>query len=140
MENNILKYIPQRPPFVMVDELLFCDDKQTITSFYITKENILNEGEHFSEIGIIENIAQTCAVRLGYLNQGKPVKIGMIGAINDFTIFFIPKIEKNIETEIVLEEEIFNVILLKADVKCNGIPVAICKMKVVLTDIDTITE
>ena len=139
-EIDILKLIPQRPPFVMVDKLLFCDEIKTLTSFHIKKDNILNINNYFSETGILENIAQTCALRLGYLGKGKPVKIGMIGSINDFEVNYLPNIGDIIETEMIVEHEIFNVILLKANVSCNNKTVATCGMKVVLTDIDSEVE
>jgi predicted hotdog family 3-hydroxylacyl-ACP dehydratase len=136
MENiNIKDLIPQRPPFVMVEKLLFCDWKKTKTSFTIQNDNIFVEDSTFSQSGIIENVAQTCAARMGVLNDG--VKIGMIGSINDFEFFgVLPKIYEIIETEIIVEAEVGNIILLNAEVKSGERFFARGKMKVVLTDIE----
>ncbi|GHU68495.1 hypothetical protein FACS189413_05510 [Bacteroidia bacterium] len=131
---NILKLLPQQPPFIMVDKLLFCDNITTKTSLFIKNDNIFVENGVFSQSGIVENVAQTCAARLGYLNRNQPVKIGMIGSINDFELFSLPKINENISTEIIVDAEVGNIILLNAGVLCNGNKIAQGKMKVVLTD------
>ena len=39
-DEDILSLIPQKPPFVMVDELLFSDDNITRTSFIVTADNV----------------------------------------------------------------------------------------------------
>lgn len=143
---KITTLIPQQPPFVMVDKLLFCDVEKTKTSFTIKSDNVfleplrccqqLQSGVEavFSQSGIVENVAQTCAARMGYLGDRQNVKIGMIGSISDFEIFYLPKINDEIFTEIVVETEIGNIVLLNASVVCNEKTVATGKMKVVLTD------
>ena len=135
---NIHTLIPQQPPFVMVDKLIFCSNENTKTAFTIKSDNIFFDNGVFSQSGIIENVAQTCAARMGYLNRNKPVKIGMIGAITNFEFTeFLPKINDRILTEIIVDTEIGNVVLLDAMVVCNEKTIATGKMKVVLTDIAT---
>lgn len=138
-QSSVLKYIPQRPPFVLVDELLHCDLERTETKFRVEKDNLFIEKEHFTETGILENIAQTCAVRLGYLNRNQPVKIGMVGSVDNFELYSFPKIGDVLNTTIIVKTEIMNVVLLEANVVCNDQKVAFCNMKVVLTDI-AVTE
>ncbi|MDL2227599.1 hydroxymyristoyl-ACP dehydratase [Odoribacter sp. OttesenSCG-928-L07] len=135
-ENEILMLIPQRPPFVMVDELVYCDDTHTLCTLNIKNNNIFIENEHFSEVGILENIAQSCAVRLGYLNINQPVKIGMVASISNFELFELPKVDEKISTEIIIDESFMNVIMFKATVKSKNTIIATCNMKVILTDID----
>lgn len=121
----------------MVEKLLFCDLERTKTSLSIKNDNIFVENGVFSQSGIVENVAQTCAARLGYLNRNQPVKIGMIGSINDFEFSgVLPKAGQEILTEISVEAEVGQVILLNASVLCNENVVAIGKMKVVLTDVE----
>jgi len=146
---EIKTLLPQQPPFVMVEKLLFCDIEKTKTSLSIKSDNIFVERSLsavpersrrqdavLSQSGIIENVAQTCAARMGYLGDRENVKIGMIGSINDFEFTgFLPKIDDEIITEIVVDTEIGNVVLLNATVVCNEKIVAKGKMKVVLTDI-----
>ena len=40
-EYNILDLIPQRPPFVMIDQLLDADEMSAKGRFFIDKSNIL---------------------------------------------------------------------------------------------------
>jgi len=134
-ETDIKTLLPQQPPFVMVEKLLFCDVEKTKTSLLIKSDNIFVENGVFSQSGIIENVAQTCAARMGYLGDNQNVKIGMIGSINNFEFTgFLPKTDDEIFTEIVVDTEIGNIVLLNAQVVCNEKIVATGKMKVVLTD------
>ena len=131
-----MKYIPQKPPFVMIDKLIYCDKEVTRVDFTIKNDSLFVENGVLSETGILENIAQTCAARLGYLNQNQPVKIGMIGSVNNFELNSFPSVGDKITTTIVVTAEVLNVILLSAIV-FHGIDhlIASCEMKVVLTDI-----
>ena len=79
---TLRELIPQRPPFVMIDRLLSCDQVVTVTELEVRDDNVFVLDGHFSTEGLMENIAQTCAARMGYINlsHGKKVKIGVIGA------------------------------------------------------------
>lgn len=134
-------YIPQKPPFVMVDELLFCDDKICHTNFTIEKDNLFARDGRFIEAGIVENIAQTCATRIGYINtyfHKEKVKIGMIASIKNLQINKLPNVGDVLET--IVEETMsgyYNMTILNAIVKCRSVEIAKCEMKVALTDIET---
>ena len=132
LQENILDLVPQRAPFLMVDGILESDEKKTITSFHIKEDNILVKDGKFSEAGLIENIAQTAAARAGYIVQQEnmPVMIGYIGAIKDLQIFNLPKISDNLETEIIIKNQIFDVTLISGTVRCNGVVMAQCEMKI----------
>ncbi len=132
--KSVLEYIPQQPPFVMVDKLLFCDNLQTQTTFLIKEDNLFVDNGVFTETGILENIAQTSAVRSGYLNKNQPVGLGVIGSVNNFEVFHLPKVGEQIETMITVEAEVFNVVLFSAKCICSDKTLATCTMKVVLTD------
>ena len=66
-EENILELIPQRPPMVMIDRLMSCDEKQVVTELLIRPDNIFIDHKGFTSPGLMENIAQTAAARTGYL-------------------------------------------------------------------------
>ena len=66
---NILELLPQRPPFIMVDKLLYFDEVRTNTCLTVRADNIFVDDDTMTATGLIENIAQTCAVRLGYINR-----------------------------------------------------------------------
>jgi 3-hydroxymyristoyl/3-hydroxydecanoyl-(acyl carrier protein) dehydratase len=134
---NIKDLIPQQPPFIMVEKLLHCDLKTTKTSLSIKNDNIFVENNCLSHSGIVENVAQTCAARLGYININQPVKIGMIGSINDFEFSSVlPKAGQEITTEISVEAEVGQIILLSVSVLCRKNIITTGKMKVILTDLE----
>ena len=128
--------LPQRPPFVMIDRLVSCDDVFAVTELTIRKDNIFVEDERLTSSGLIENIAQSCAARIGYLNlkAGGTVKIGVIGAISNLDIVRTPKIGEKLETTIELISEVFQMTLVEAVIRSNGEEIVHASMKIALTD------
>jgi 3-hydroxymyristoyl/3-hydroxydecanoyl-(acyl carrier protein) dehydratase len=136
---DIKELIPQQPPFVMVDSLLFCDLKTTRTAFTVTEDNIFCNNGAFSEAGIAENIAQTCAARLGFLDKYvffRPIKIGYIGAIRNQMFFRRPKVGETLVTEINIVQEIFQMMLITATVSVDNELITSCEMKIAIPDTD----
>jgi len=134
-EIDILEIIPQRPPFLMIDKLISFDKIITTTRFTVREDNLFLEGGNFYESGIIENLAQTCAARMGYIRKilsNEEVRLGFIGAIKNLKIHFFPKAGDKIETEIEVASEYFNITLVNAKSVCNGEVVAECEMKISL--------
>jgi hypothetical protein len=130
--ENVIPLIPQKPPFVMVGKLLHSDDHITRSSFLIRPGNVFVKNNIFQEAGLMENIAQTAALRAGYLAQAenKPVTVGYIGAVKDFEVFSLPKINDEIITEVSIENQILDVTVLLGKVWLNGVLMAQCEMKV----------
>ncbi|MDD2623062.1 MAG: pseudouridylate synthase [Bacteroidales bacterium] len=133
---SILELIPQHPPFVMIDHLLLSKDKIGRTSFVVKENNIFIENGFFSEAGLIENIAQTCAAHIGYINKGEGIKIGVIGSVKNFEIKQLPKINDYIETTIEISNVVFHTTVISAKVHCNSQLMASCEMKISISDID----
>jgi 3-hydroxymyristoyl/3-hydroxydecanoyl-(acyl carrier protein) dehydratase len=132
ISENILSFIPQRYPFVMVDTLLFADEKTTRTGFTVTAGNIFFEENVFSEAGLMENIAQTAAAGAGYRESqaNKPAAIGYIGAVKNFEVFVLPELNDILTTEAVITDKIFNATIIKGKIMCDTLLVARCEMKV----------
>src|SRR5580704_1734385 len=103
--EHIHQLIPQRPPFVMVDRLLHANEHQAISSFRVRAENIFVVNGKLLEAGLVENIAQTAAARAGHFSdtQKKIPVIGYIGDIKNLEIAGLPKINDDLETEIIIE-------------------------------------
>jgi predicted hotdog family 3-hydroxylacyl-ACP dehydratase len=138
-EINILELLPQQPPFVMVDRLFHYDDKITITGLTVQNDNLFLENGVLSEVGLVENVAQTCAARMGYINKciyKNPVKIGVIGSIKNFIIEELPKVGEELKTTIEVMSEVFAITLVNAKVEVGGKLMASCEMKISITDID----
>ncbi len=135
IENiSVMELIPQRPPFVMVDRLLSCNEAITTSLLEVREENIFVSKGRLSAEGLVENIAQTCALRIGYLNDS--VKLGVIGAVSSFEVLRTPRVGEQIETTIDVLEEMFNITLVKAVVRCGDEPIAEANMKIALMDTD----
>ncbi len=131
--------IPQKPPIEMVDKLWFNDETTTISGFTIKADNIFCENGEFTEPGIVENIAQTAALRVGYMvslleKNGEKVNppVGYIGAIKRLNIHQLPKVGAELKTEVTIQQIIFDVTLITGRSTVNGEPVADCEMKIFL--------
>ena len=133
---DILSLIPQRRPFVMIDRLLSFDEIESSTDFVIKEDNIFCKDGLFLETGIMENIAQTCAARIGYINinNNESVKIGVIGSIKDLIITKLPKVGTTLVTKVKVLSEVFAITLVEAEVYDNDELIAKCEMKISLTD------
>ena len=133
---DILELLPQRRPFVMIDSLLYCDLAVTRTSLEVREDNIFNDAGHLSTAGICENIAQTCAARLGYLSlsSGQPVRLGFIGAISNMQVSRTPRTGEVLVTEINVLQEVFNITLVHAVVRSGDEIIAETDLKIALAD------
>lgn len=137
MEIDIHTLLPQQEPFVMIGRLNHFDMVKVITSTEIVPENIFVEDGHMSASGLIENIAQTCAARIGYINKfilKKGIDIGFIGAIKNFTVLEMPQIGDVITTEVTVIEEIFGMLLANAKVILNNRTIAYTDMKIAIKE------
>lgn len=132
IENNILPIIPQRPPFVMIDKLFYSNEKFTCSGFVIPSGNLFVENGVFGVPGLVENIAQTAAARAGYIarKENVSVPIGYIGAIKNLEIIRLPEVNDELETEITIKNQIFNVTIISGRVKCKKLIIAQCEMKI----------
>ncbi|MDR1864856.1 MAG: pseudouridylate synthase [Bacteroidales bacterium] len=145
-EIDVLELLPQRRPFVMIDRMLHFDMVVTSACLKIQPDNIFAENGVFTEAGIIESIAQTCAARMGYINmlqtdcregETPKIKLGFIGAIKNLTIEKRPRVHEEIVITITVVSEILSVTLVKAQVTSGNEPTASCEMKIFLSDIDS---
>ncbi len=132
--EEVLKLIPQRPPIVMVDKLISAVDKKTVSGFTIKEDNIFVENHIFQEPGIIENIAQSAAMGVGYICSinNQKVPLGFIGAIKNLQIFSLPSVNSEILTEIQVDYEVFEATLITGKVFCTNALIAQAEMKIFL--------
>ena len=129
--------LPQQEPFVMIDRLVGFDDRNTITETTVTQANIFVDEGAMTSSGIIENIAQTCAARIGYVNKfilKKGIQIGFIGAIRNMEIHSLPKIGDVIVTHVEVLEDVFGMTLANATVSCDGKLLASTEMKIAVRE------
>jgi predicted hotdog family 3-hydroxylacyl-ACP dehydratase len=140
-EIDITDILPQRPPFIMVDRLTYYDPRKAITLYTVREGHFFCAGGKLEEAGLVENIAQTCAARTGYETKCCPlgdgaIKIGLIGAIRKMDIRRAPRVGEQLETAIVVVEDVFSTSLVEAKVEIGGEVIATCEMKIFLTEIN----
>lgn len=133
-EIPVTELLPQRPPFVMIDCLTGFSETTTETCLTVRDDNVLVQDGRLSVYGLVENIAQTCAARLGYASYilHKPVRIGFIGAVRGCKIKRLPLVGETLETRIEVKEEIFGLTLVDAAVRLDGETIAETQMKIAL--------
>jgi predicted hotdog family 3-hydroxylacyl-ACP dehydratase len=96
------------------------DTVRTVTETDIKADNLFVEEGRFSASGLIENIAQTCAARLGYVNKYilmKSIQLGFIGAVKNLEVMALPKVGDTITTIVDVRAEVFGMTLADAVVK-----------------------
>jgi len=132
--EEIKNYIPQREPIIMVDAFYGIDDNKSFSGFTVKEESIMVEAGLLSETGIIEHIAQSCALRIGYQyrQQQLPVPTGYIGAIKNMKILNLPQVGQQLLTTVTILQEIFDITLVSVVVEVNQTPVAMGEMKIFL--------
>ncbi len=112
MDTNIdiKHFLPHQAPMLMVDKFVDIDNQQVETFFEINKDNIFVQNDVFSEAGLIENAAQTCAsiVAQRYFidENNQEIKdvavIGFISTIKSIKIHSLPKVGNTLNTKAVL--------------------------------------
>jgi 3-hydroxyacyl-[acyl-carrier-protein] dehydratase len=135
-QNEVLNYIPQRQPMVMVDGLLELDDNGAVSQLQLNPHNILCRGGFFTEAGLMENMAQSAALFSGYhtIRSGEEVKIGFIGAIKRMSILELPKDSDCINTTVRKTHEYDNVVIIEAEVTVEMRKVAAAELSIFTRD------
>lgn len=133
---SILELLPQRPPFVIVDRIVDFNDTTITTELQVKDNDIFIEGGKLTAEGLIENIAQTCATRIGYINwlNNNAINIGYIGAVHDLIIYRRPHLGEKIQTSIEAVVEIMSMTLVKAVVKCGEETLVEAEMKIAVSN------
>ncbi len=131
-----VELIPQRAPFVLVDEIIECDGIRTLTGFSFDTSHILCREGKLMEAGLIENIAQSAAAGAGYhfVSKGLPVPIGFIGSVDKFRLYFLPKSGEELITEVIITNKVMNVSIAGCKITVNGTLCAECQMKIFIVE------
>ena len=140
---NIVDLLPQRKPFVMISSLLTCSYQKTVTRFLIQEDNVFVEDGKLVPEGLVENIAQTCAARIGFINKyilHKPVSIGYVCALKDFKVLETLAVGVAVETEINLKGEYGTMLMVDAVIKSDGNMVAEGSMVIALDENRPVNE
>lgn len=134
---NVGELLPQRPPFVLVDALLHFDERTATCCYRVPEDGIFTDNGRLSAAGLMENVAQTCAARLGFHNKYVlkcAVQLGFIGGIRNFNIRRLPRVGEVIVTSINVEENVMGMTLASAVVKSGDETLATTQIKIALMD------
>ncbi len=134
---DIHELLPQQEPFVMISSLVRFDMQTTVTETIVSADNLFVEDGVFTAPGIVENIAQTCAARIGYVNKyilKKGIQLGFIGAIRDLKVKDLPNVGDTITTTISVIDSVFGMTLVDAVVLNNGAEVVSAQMKIAVKE------
>jgi predicted hotdog family 3-hydroxylacyl-ACP dehydratase len=116
----------------MIDGILAAEGPLTRTGLEVRPDNIFVENGRLMPPGLMENIAQTAAARVGYqaLLDNTPVPLGFIGAVKDLEIFELPPAGAFIETVTTIQHQVMNATMVSGEVTLNGKVMARCEMKI----------
>ena len=87
----------------MVDTITDISNTHVVTEFEVKSTCIFVEEGKFAEVGLIENMAQTCSAIVGQFLFGiedtSNYVIGYISAIKKMELFALPKVQEVVRTE-----------------------------------------
>ena len=87
----------------MVDTITDINNTHVVTEFEVKSTCIFVEEGKFAEVGLIENMAQTCSAIVGQFLFGiedtSNYVIGYISAIKKLELFALPKVQEVVRTE-----------------------------------------
>lgn len=131
-QETITRYIPQRFPIVMVHDLEEASDDHVVTHLDIAPDNVFVDNGLFTEPGLVENIAQSAAVHVGYicLQKNIPVPIGYIAAIKDLKIHQLPSGNSRIKTSVRIVNKVMELTVAEGKVEQDGKLLCACEMRI----------
>lgn len=131
IKEKIEEYIPQRAPFIMIDNLIEASAKLFKSDFKIEPGNIFLDNGYLREFALIENIAQTASAGLVVtqynIGLGKPG--GYLGGISKLKLYELPKVNDTIYTIVNLIAKLENLFLIKGINYLHGKILMECEMK-----------
>ena len=132
-KEKIESYIPQRAPFIMIDNLIEVTTDTFKTDFQILPDNIFVEKGILREFALIENIAQSSSAGLAVIKMsaGKKTADGFIGGISKLKLYDLPRVNDTIYTIVTLIAQLENMFLLKGENYVDGRKLLECELKLV---------
>ena len=120
---DLHELLPQQDPFVLVDRLVSIDDCITVTETQVRPDFPFLEDGVLQAEGMIENIAQTCAVRIGYVNKyllHRDIEVGYIGQLTKTQVIALPHVGDVLHTTVTVTEQVWGMTLAHAIIERDG--------------------
>ena len=124
--------VPHRPPFLFVDNLLEFSGQTGVVESVIARDNLfIAEDGHFTEIAMIEILAQSAAAVKGYsdLIEGKEIKKGFLVDIREFNFIKTCCAGDTIHSRIEITRSFSGFSVLNGSLECSGEELAYGTMK-----------
>lgn len=136
--------IPHRKPILCIDKVLLVDGLIAETQYTIEESCLFFTDGIFSELGLLENAAQSSFVFLKFFlfdsqkdlwSEGRD-SVGFISHITSMETFFLPKLGEELftttATELVFDTENLKICNVKAETSINSEMVFTAEMKLIL--------
>jgi len=121
----------------MLDRLISADEKSASTSLLIRKDNIFVTEGRLNAYALIEVMAQTCAVQLGYadvyVNGHNDVRIGYIGSVKRMQIDASPRVGETLRTRMEVVENFGDLKLVTTESYVNNRRIAVAELTIALS-------
>lgn len=129
-----MKYIPQGPPFEMIDQLISVRDNETVSVYQIKKDSLFLENNIFLEAGLIENMAQTAAAGTGYqaAQEKKEPPVGFIGQVKNLKIDALPIVGDQLHTKMITRHQVMNAFVVEGQINVGEKRIARAEFKIFL--------
>ena len=137
--EDILKLVPQRPPFLFVDKIISREEKKIVTEKYVTGEEDFFKG-HFPGNPIMPGVLlseatfQSAAALLATRKGDMSGKVAVVTRINGTKFKNLVRPKDTLVIEVELTDEIENACFLKGNIKVNGKTVMSNEFAVALVD------
>ena len=133
IKKNIGNYFLLQEPYIMIDNLIKATEEGFITDFEISQDNIFLEDGLFREYGMIENIAQSGAVGLVFMNSASQngTVDGFLAGISKLNVHGLPGIAHRIRTTVKPLAYYANMVLLKGEIELENRLLLDCEIKLV---------
>ncbi len=134
--ETIKELLPQKKPFVMVNDLLDYSKESITTGFSIKADNLFVEDGYFNVSGLIENIAQSIALHTSYdfYLKEEEAPVGYIGTISNVQLFKRPEQNSYITTKVEIIKEFMGITLVWGQVFLDEEVLLEAKMKTFIAE------
>lgn len=137
---EIGQLIPHRKPILCVDEVILVDGLIAQTNYKIDENSLFITNGVFSELGLLENAAQSSFVFLNYFFKNSDTQlseaVGFISQISTLQVHFSPKLGDKIitstHTELVFDAENMKICNVKAETMVKDKIAFSTEMKMIL--------
>jgi len=141
---DIEELIPHRAPMIMVDRVITVNDFKTETSFRVKPDCLFVHDETLSEMGMLENLAQTSFIFLNYffirpnevLWDKEKDNLGVISNILELEVYQLPKTGDQLltatQTELVFTSDFLKICNIQGKITVEGETALQASMKMLL--------